>query len=154
AVACGTVRGKPSSTNPICASAAVVRSRTTPIMTSSGTSWPASMIWRAWSPSGVPRAAASRSTSPVEISGQPRSSASRRPCVPLPTPGGPSSTMRTFVLHPLPAANPAALHETFVVRHEQVRLHLLQRVQRDADDDQHRGAAEAEERHAGLSDDE
>src|SRR5436309_221122 len=45
----------------------------------------------------VARATASRSTSPVEIRGHPRSTASRRPCVPLPTPGGPSKTTLMFL---------------------------------------------------------
>jgi len=38
-------------------------------MTSSDTSWPASMIFLAASPSGVPALTAARSMSPVEICG-------------------------------------------------------------------------------------
>ena len=37
-----------------------------------------------------------------------------------------------------------ALEEALVVAHHQLRLELLHRVQRDADDDQDRGAAEVE----------
>src|SRR5262249_35834296 len=122
-----------------------VRSRTSPIMTGSGTSNPWSISFLASSPSGVRFAIASRSMSPVEIKAHPRSLASRRPWVPLPTPGGPSST--TCTSHPRPAADAAALHETLVVPHEQVRLHLLQRAERHAPHDQHAGPAEADRPH-------
>ena len=55
ASACGTVRGKPSSTKPARrVRLAPCRSRTSPIITSSGTSCPASICRRASSPSGVP----------------------------------------------------------------------------------------------------
>src|SRR5688572_21093572 len=49
----------------------------------------------------------------------------------------------------LPAAspNPCLLHEPVVVPHDELRLHLLHRVHRHADDDQQRRPAE-EERHA------
>ena len=53
--------------------------------------------------------------------------------------------MTTFTPLP-PRPQTALLHEAVVVPHQQVRLDLLQRVQRDADDDQQAGAAE-EERH-------
>ena len=69
------------------------------------------------------------------------SRASRRPCVPLPAPGAraaPAASLRR-----LPAApDPALLHEPLVVPHQQVRLDLLQRVERHADHDQDAGAAE------------
>ncbi len=54
ALACGTVRGKPSSRKPSVASASASRSRTMLMVTSSGTSWPASMYRLASTPSGVP----------------------------------------------------------------------------------------------------
>src|SRR5262249_6557294 len=119
-----------------------VRSRTSPIMTGSGTSNPWSINFLASSPRGVRFAIASRSMSPVEIRAHPRSLASRRPWVPLPTPGGPNST--TCTSHPHAATNAAALDNPFVVPHEQVRLDLLQRVERDAHHDQHAGPAEAD----------
>ena len=51
---CAMVRGKPSSRKPSPASACASRSRTMSLVTSSGTSSPASMYLLAWTPSGVP----------------------------------------------------------------------------------------------------
>ena len=47
-----------------------------------------------------------------------------------------------------PDAAAGLLQEALVVAHHQLRLELLHRVQRDADDDQQRGAAEEEVRAA------
>jgi hypothetical protein len=77
AVACATVRGKPSRMNPFRASERSSRSRTIPIITSSLTSSPRSMIALARMPMSVPSWTAARSISPVEIFGIPRLRASR-----------------------------------------------------------------------------
>ena len=61
-----------------------------PITTSSGTSSPAFMYFWAASPISVPRAAASRSISPVEMCGSPYAATMRSAWVPLPAPGPPS----------------------------------------------------------------
>src|SRR4051812_2499166 len=53
--------------------------------------------------------------------------------VPFPAPWGPRSRM--FSTRPL-------LEEALVVAHHHLRLHLTHRVERDADDDDHGGAAE------------
>jgi len=74
--------------------------------TPSGTSWPRSMNRRAASPSAVPLCCASRSMSPVDICGTLNASCSKRACVPLPAPGGPSITTRTVV----PTADPGFGH--------------------------------------------
>src|ERR687886_49214 len=94
-------------------------------------------------PSSVPAAIASRSISPVATCGIRYSAAIRFACVPLP------------VLYVLSCAPPACLlcqrrprsarplsQEALVGAHHHLRLHLPHRVERDADDDQHRRAAE------------
>ena len=48
-----------------------------------------------------------------------------------------------------PSANPRLLHEPVVVPHDQLRLDLLHRVHRHADDDQQRRAAEVERARPG-----
>ena len=63
-----------------------------PIITSSPTSWPASIVFLAMQPSSVPAWTASRRMSPVAIFGRPCVRANRSDCVPLPAPGGPSMT--------------------------------------------------------------
>src|SRR6185295_7909325 len=101
-------------------------------------------------PSGLPCATASRSMSPVEIAGTPRREASTTACVPLPAPGGPSSTMFAPAAPPERCGSAASatdqtfLHEAFVVAHHELALDLLDRVHRDADHDEQRGAAEVE----------
>ena len=69
-----------------------------PITISSETSSPDSMTAFAFSPTGVPAFTAARSMSPVETWGIPRSSTSFAAWVPLPAPGGPSSTSRVAVI--------------------------------------------------------
>src|SRR5688500_7306599 len=129
-----------------------------PIMTSSPTRLPASIVALATSPRPVPAWTASRRMSPVEIFGSPCVLASRSACVPLPAPGGPSIT--TFIALrsapydtwlPTPPANPCLLHEPVVVPHDQLRLDLLHRVHGDADDDQERRPAEEELNAEALS---
>ena len=71
ASACGIVRGKPSNRKPLAQSGCLMRSLTSPMITSSGTSAPASMNFFACRPSGVPALTAARSMSPVEICGMP-----------------------------------------------------------------------------------
>ena len=90
AAAWATVRGNPSSTNPLRASLWSSRSRTIPIITSSLTSSPRAMIALARLPISVPLCTASRRMSPVEIFGIPRLRANCSAWVPLPAPGGPS----------------------------------------------------------------
>src|SRR5919198_669217 len=69
--------------------------------------------------------------SPVAMCGSPYSAAIRFACVPFPAPCGPSKS--TFT---------ALLEEALVAAHHHLRLHLPHRVERDADHDQNRGAAE------------
>src|SRR5919204_924997 len=83
-------------------------------------------------PSGVSSPIAWRRMSPVAMCGRPYSAAIRFACVPFPAPCGPSSNTFTFTL----------LEEAFVAAHHHLRLHLPHRVERDADDDQDRRAAE------------
>src|SRR2546425_12097827 len=88
--------------------------------------------------------------SPVVIFGRPRRSARILPWVPFPEPGAPRmrmNTRRALAPEPHPrgtAARPAALHEAVVVAEQEVLLHLLHRVERDAHDDEQRRAAETE----------
>src|SRR3954452_9177921 len=77
----------------------------------------------------------------------PKSSVSLAAWGPLPAPGGPSR-MR---LSSLTGRADYLFEEALVVPHHQLRLELLHRVQRDADDDEDRGAAEVEVRR-GLRD--
>ncbi len=81
--------------NPRAASGWRSRSAIRPIITSSDTSAPVSMMRLASRPSGVPAATASRSISPVAICGICHSPASSRAWVPLPAPGGPRKISRT-----------------------------------------------------------
>ena len=89
ASACSTVRGKPSRMKPFLQSGFARRSFTIPIVTSSGTSFPASMQAFACLPSSVPSFTAARNMSPVEIWGISNSFTRLAACVPLPAPGGP-----------------------------------------------------------------
>src|SRR4051794_29145853 len=92
--------------------------------------------------------------SPVEICGMAKRSAMKPAWVPLPAPGGPTRTSRTRVSPvrsavrapgPTGRVDAAPLtQEPFVVALHQLALDLLDRVQRHADHDQHRGAAERE----------
>src|SRR5947209_9568653 len=131
--ACGTLRGNPSSRNPLVASSSASRSRTMPTVISSGTRSPASMYFFASLPSGVPWLTFARKMSPVEILGTPRWAETNSACVPFPAPGGPTRTS----LMPLP-------EEALVVAQHELALDLLRRVQADTDEDQHRRAAERE----------
>ena len=70
-----------------------------------------------------------RNMSPVETCGIPYSAEMRFACVPFPAPCGPRTSRFTR-------------QEALVGAHHHLRLHLAHRVERDADDDQHRGAAE------------
>jgi hypothetical protein len=65
ASAWGTVRGKPSRTNPSAASSVWSRSAITPMITSSGTRSPRSMYSSACLPTSVPSLTAARRMSPV-----------------------------------------------------------------------------------------
>src|SRR3954468_2363300 len=71
--------------------------------------------------------------SPVAMCGMPYASEMRCAWVPFPAPWGPKSRM--FSTRPL-------LEEALVRAHHHLRLHLTHRVERDADDDDHGGAAE------------
>src|SRR5207247_2404819 len=104
------------------------------VVTSSGTSRPAARSGSACLPSSVCAAIASRNMSPVEMCGKEYSAAIRFACVPLPAPCGPKTSRFT-----LP-------QESFIGTHHHLRLHLPHRVEGDADDDQHRGAAECARR--------
>src|SRR2546430_4695279 len=141
------VRGNPSNTAPCCASGLASSSLIMLRITLSGTSFPSSMYFLASRPSGVSVLTAARKMSPVVIFGRPSRSARIFPWVPLPEPGAPNRRMNTACLHV--ALAPAELdapflHEAVVVAQQQMLLHLLYRVERDADDDEQRRAAEAE----------
>src|SRR5689334_24324539 len=95
-------------------------------------------------PSGVPCATLARKMSPVEILGTARCAAMNSAWVPLPAPGGPTSTSLTR----MPPARPPWLlsspEEAFVVALHQLALDLLDRLQTDANDDQDGRATERE----------
>src|SRR6266550_9561484 len=119
--------------NPFSASGCSNRSITMRTTISSGTRSPRSMYVVASRPSGVSFVTCSRKMSPVPIRTTSNRSSSRWACVPFPAPGGPSNTS----LIRLP-------EETLVVSHQQLRLELLHRLERDTDGDQDRGAPEGE----------
>ena len=73
---------------------ATSRSRTTALVSSSGTRLPAWMISVTCVPRSLPLAIAARNMSPVEIAGMPNASAMRMPWVPLPEPCGPTIRSR------------------------------------------------------------
>ncbi len=98
--ACGTLRGKPSSRKPACASVSCRRLCTIAIVTSSGTRSPRSMNALACLPSSVPVLTLNLKMSPVEILGIARCEAMNWACVPLPAPGGPTRTTRTTAGNP------------------------------------------------------
>ena len=70
------------------------RSRTSSLVSSSGTRSPASMIACTRLPSSVPPATFARKMSPVATCGTPNASATSTPCVPLPEPWGPTIRKR------------------------------------------------------------
>src|ERR1700730_2252483 len=167
--ACGTVRGKPSSRKPSPASPSANRSRTMLMVTSSGTSCPPSMYRFASIPSGVPAVTLARKMSPVEILGTARFAAMNSAWVPLPAPGGPTSTSLTESPPPASCSRSQAQEsvvgaqgwcahscwpaqrssaplpqEPFIVALHELALDLLHRLQADADDDQHRRTTERE----------
>src|SRR5690606_32061130 len=150
ATACGTVRGNPSSRNPSDASGSARRSRTMLMVISSGTSWPASMYAFARTPSGVAAATFARKMSPVEIFGTDRWAAMNSAWVPLPAPGGPTSTSLIYTpggrdgRQRWARCRPSLPEEPFVVALHELALDLLDRLQAHADHDQHGHAAERE----------
>src|SRR5690606_39930342 len=95
------LRGKPSRMKPPATSGSARRSSIMPSTVASSTSLPASITAFAFWPSGVPRATAERSRSPVEICGMPKRCTRRWDCVPLPEPGAPRRTMRMRLLSSL-----------------------------------------------------
>ena len=108
------------------------RSRISAIVSSSGTSSPAvedrldllaELACRPRSPRGTCRRS--------RCAGSPYSREIRFACVPLPGALRAEQTCSRFTTQ-----------EAFVGAHHHLRLHLAHRVERDADDDQHRGAAE------------
>src|SRR3954464_550004 len=135
-----------------------------PRMTESGTRSPRSMYAFASRPRLVPCLRAARRTSPVAIFGMPRRSDSLSACVPLPAPGGPSSTMIIAVtpkrfggafgssernLESAAGCTPsesysALLHEAVVLPEQQMLIDLSHGVERDTDHDQQRRPAEPE----------
>ena len=118
--------------SPSAASGSASRSRTMLMVTSSGTSSPASMYRLASTPSGVPWATLARKMSPVEIFGHGEVR---------------GDELRLGALARARRANQNQSHlpqEPFVVALHELALDLLHRLQADADHDQHRGAAERE----------
>src|SRR3954453_15317178 len=134
-LAWGTLRGKPSSRNPLRASSSSSRDRTIPMVISSGTRSPASMNFFASWPSSVPWLTLARKMSPVEIFGTPRWAEMNWACVPFPAPGGPT---RTSLI-----SRPSA-EEALVVAQHQLALDLLRGVETHADEDEHGGTTERE----------
>ncbi len=117
---------------------------------------PAIMYDAASTPSGVPAAFASRSMSPVEICGMPHFSQRTLACVPLPAAGGPRRIKRALVFLSVTATSNTGTSrsgQAFVVAGDEVGLNLADGVERDADDDHDRGAAEAERDAKYLADD-
>src|SRR6266513_4726331 len=104
-------------------------------------------------PRVVPSFTAARRMSPVVIFGSCRRSARILPCVPFPEPGAPRIRTNTGLLGAAAELDSAFLHEAVVMPEEEVLLHLLDGVQRDADDDQQRGPAEAERHVEHIADD-
>src|SRR3954470_23992119 len=135
-LACGTLRGKPSSRKPLRASSSSSRETTIPIVISSGTRSPASMNFFACCPSSVPWLTLARKMSPVEILGIPRCAEMNWACVPFPAPGGPTRTRRITA--------PPLAEEALVVAQHQLALDLLRGVETHADEDEHGRAAERE----------
>src|ERR1700712_2865742 len=91
--------------------------------------------------------------SPVEILGMSKCAATNSACVPLPAPGGPTSTSLTRLASQWSsvsgasgrwAKGPGSAEEAFVVALHQLALDLLHGVEGDAHHDQHSGAAERE----------
>src|SRR4051794_29255039 len=134
--ACGTLRGKPSSRNPLLASSSSSRDSTIPMVISSGTRSPASMYFFACCPSSVPWLTFARKMSPVEILGTPRCAEMNWACVPFPAPGGPTRTRRITA--------PPLAEEALVVTQHQLALDLLRGVEANADEDEDGRAAEGE----------
>ena len=134
ASACGAVRGKPSRTKPRSASSLRRAGRgSASIMRSSGTSSP--RVEERLRPAAELGAVGDRALGGCRRSRcagcrTPRRSAS--PGFPCPRPAGRAGGCRAASL----------LEEAFVGAHHHLRLHLAHRVERDADDDQHRGASE------------
>src|SRR5690242_7101633 len=99
-------------------------------------------------PSGVPWATLARKMSPVEILGAARCAAMNSAWVPLPAPGGPTSTnltgppARCCWCSELPGR--ALAQDPFVVALHELALDLLHRFQTDADDDEHSRATVGE----------
>src|SRR5688572_10150313 len=119
---------------------------------SSGTRAPTLMYSSNFLPRAEPLFRSARIRSPVEICGTASWPTSSFACVPLPAPAGPNST-RSIAVPPNVSGRPptadartARAGEALVVPRDEVRLDLLDGVQRDADHDHDRGAAE-EERH-------
>src|SRR3954453_5207775 len=102
------------------------------------------------SPSSVPSDTLARKMSPVEMAGILKWSAMNLAWVPLPAPGGPISTSLiagsrwSSRREERAACRDPSSEESFVVALLQLALDLLHRVQRDADHDEDRGAAEGE----------
>src|SRR4051794_12553400 len=109
------------------------------MISSSGTRSPASMKAFASVPSAVPSLTCARSMSPVARYGRSKSRRRRSAWVPLPAPGGP---MRMRFSSAMKGEN--LLQEAFVVPHHELRLELLHGVERHADHDEDRRAAEEE----------
>src|SRR6476646_2339206 len=133
ATAWGSVRGKPSRSTPALVSAPPRRSLNIAMIRSSETRSPRAITAFASSPSGVPSRTAARSMSPVAMCARLRSAATREAWVPLPAPGGPIKIRSSAI---------GLLEEALVGAHRELRLDLPHRVDGNAHDDQHRGAAE------------
>mmetsp|Transcript_28577 Transcript_28577/g.52190 ORF Transcript_28577/g.52190 Transcript_28577/m.52190 type:complete len:208 (+) Transcript_28577:385-1008(+) len=104
ASACAGVRGKPSRSHPFfLQSPSLKRSLTTPMITSSGTSFPLSMNSLAFFPTSVWATTAARSMSPVLRCTTPYLSLIISHCVPFPDAGAPAIMIFSGSLAALPA---------------------------------------------------
>ena len=158
ASAWGTVRGKPSRRNPPWASAASRRSSTSPMTTSSGTSAPRVMILRRLQAERGPGLLGRAQHVPVEICGIAEALAEdlRLRALARARRARASTSLiaarlrSAFGQAPRADASGAGAGEAFVAARDEVRFDLVDRVERDADDDHERRAAELE-RHAERS---
>src|SRR2546422_9604488 len=138
ASAWATVRGKPSRMKPFRASGSCSRVLMMSIISVPGTSSPRSMYPLPCSPGADPARRWARSISPVATAGMWLVSIRDPVCVPLPAPGAPKRIKFIGTARDLRSL----LYEPLVLTHDQLRLDLFHGVERNADHDQDRRAAE------------
>src|SRR4029077_16153376 len=125
-------------------SASCVRSSIRATTTSSGTRAPA-LIAATKPAGGFPFPVAAGRLSPGEMGGTPNRPQTILACVPFPAPTGPTNTIRIdsvllVLAHSDTRGTPAAPRQAFVIARNQVRLDLVDGVERNTDDNHDRGA--------------